>query len=151
MPSTSQNDKHKLFGRTQKDFSNCSDKTKKRRIQEITDNVSSEQLIFAVKSSFMEQGKRAAADLLEKSILSPNRAVKMRRSLQTIETFKTVVPYTPEEALAFILNTGMTKDMYIRTRIGAMERNANIFPAYEKVKKAKIECIPEGVIVSDEG
>jgi len=62
-----------------------------------------------------------------------------------------VTPYTPEDALAFILNTGMSKDMYIQTRLGAKQRDAGIYPSYEKIKEVKKQCYPEGIKVTNEG
>lgn len=62
-----------------------------------------------------------------------------------------MTPYTPEDAFAFILNTGMSKDIYIQTRLGAKQRNADIYPSYEKIKEAKKQCYPDGIKVTNEG
>lgn len=75
----------------------------------------------------------------------------MRRDLEKAQSAVGVTPYTPEEALAYIFNAGMTKDVYIETRLGAKKRNANIYPSYEEVKKVKAHCTPEGVTVSNRG
>ncbi|KYN14460.1 hypothetical protein ALC57_13337, partial [Trachymyrmex cornetzi] len=62
-----------------------------------------------------------------------------------------IVPYTSEEALAFILNAGMSKDMYIQTRLGAKKRNADIYPSYERVREVKRQCYPQGVTITEKG
>lgn len=119
-------------------------------MEQIRCSSSSEELVFAVKTDLYQQGKRAAADLLAQSTeYSPSRPVKLRRILNKKEVG--VTPYTPEDALAFILNTGMSKDMYIQTRLGAKQRNADIHPSYEKIKEAKKQCYPEGIQVTNEG
>ncbi|KAL4125867.1 hypothetical protein QTP88_010104 [Uroleucon formosanum] len=117
--------------RPQKEFSECSSKTKKRRVEQI-------------------RCSSAAADLLAQSTeYSPSRPVKLRRILNKKEVGMT--PYTPEDALAFILNTGISKDMYIQTRLGAKQRNADIYPSYETIKEAKKQCYPDGIKVTNEG
>lgn len=144
-------EKRSSSGRPEKNFEECTERTKRRKIQDITNDVSPDKLLFATKSSLHKQGKRAAADLLSQATEhSPSRPVEIRRAFKQCAK-ATIIPYTPTEALAFILNTGMTKDMYIYTRLEAKRRNANIYPAYEKVKEVKLQCYPEGIIVTNRG
>lgn len=77
---------------------------------------SSEELLFTVKMDLYQQGKRVAADLLAQSTeYSLSRPVKIQRTLN-LKNKTEVTPYTPEDALVIILNTGMSKYMYIQTR-----------------------------------
>jgi len=58
--------------------------------------------------------------------------------------------YTEDDALAFIVNTRVTKDSYHKTRLGAKQRGANIYPSYDRIRLAKERCYPEGIKHSEE-
>lgn len=45
------------------------------------------------------------------------------------------MPYTKDEALAFIIDTRMTKDAYHKTSFGAKQCGANIYPSYDCLEK----------------
>lgn len=47
-----------------------------------------------------------------------------------LDKFKSIVSYTKDDALAFLIDTGMTNDEH-KTRIGAKQRRANIYLSYE--------------------
>lgn len=66
----------------------------------------------------------------------------MKKALKT----KKVIPFSSQEALAFILDNKLTKQQYINKRCEAIKLNANIYPAYEHIKKAKQECYPANCV-----
>lgn len=139
-------------GRPQKIFSECTARTKRRRTEDLRASTSFEELVVATKTSLYHEGLKSAAELLgQYTENSKSESIEVARIIKTSKPAKLIVPYTPEEALAFILNTGMTKDAYMQTRLGAKQRNADIYPVYEKVLAAKKLCYPEGVIVTDCG
>ena len=57
---------------------------------------------------------------------------------------------TPYEALAMILDLGLTELQYKKIRVNALKRNACIYPAYEHVLAAKKMCQPENIVTSPE-
>jgi hypothetical protein len=63
---------------------------------------------------------------------------------------KTVMPNTEDEALAFIVDTRMTKNAYHITRLGAKQREANIYTSYHRIRLAKERCYPEGIEIREE-
>ena len=57
---------------------------------------------------------------------------------------------TPYEAVAMILDLGLTELQYKKIRINALKRNACVYPAYEHVLAAKKECEPPNFVSSPE-
>lgn len=62
-----------------------------------------------------------------------------------------ITPYTPREALAYMLDTDMSKASYHLTRMQANSRGADLYPQYDKVREAKRECYPstDSIIITD--
>jgi hypothetical protein len=60
------------------------------------------------------------------------------------------MPYTDYEALAFIVDTRMTKDAYRIIRLGAKQRGPNINLSYHRIRLAKERCYPEGIEIREE-
>lgn len=79
---------------------------------------------------------------------SSNRPIKIRKHYNKSFEKNKITPYS-EEALAFLINTRMTKDSYNTTRLGAKQRGANIYPSFDKVRSAKLRCYPDGIKVSE--
>ena len=51
----------------------------------------------------------------------------------------------PHEALTMILDWGFTKEQYQKLRTNAIKRNADIYPPYDQVKDAKLDCQPQNI------
>lgn len=141
-PSTSR-------GRPSKSFFDLSERSKRRKTEYLRKTTTSEVLICAAKNTLHSEGKRAAAQILSQiTEYSPRRAIKIKNIYKN--SSKTVMPYTEDEALAFIVDTRMTKDAYQITRLGAKQRGANIYPAYHRIRLAKERCYPEGIEIHEE-
>jgi hypothetical protein len=90
--------------------------------------------IFVAKSKLYKSGKRILAYLLEEGASTPKKkTLTMKKALK----IKKVIPFSPQEAIAFILDNKPTKQQYINIRCDAIKCNANINPAYEHIKKSK--------------
>lgn len=48
----------------------------------------------------------------------------------------------PTEALALIIESGLTKNSYQVIRTQAKSRGADIYPSYKRVCEVKVECYP---------
>lgn len=144
-PSTSR-------GRPRKTFLDLSERSKRRQTEFLRKTTTNEELIWATKSSLFAEGKRASADLLSQvTKYSPRRAIKIRKIYKNSQNkFKSITPYTEDEALAFIIDTRMTKDSYHKTRLGAKQRGANIYPSYDRIRLAKEKCYPESIEISED-
>jgi hypothetical protein len=80
---------------------------------------------------------------------SPNRPIKIRKLYNKSFEKNKITPYSEDEVLAFLINTRMTKDSYNTTSLGAKQREANIYPSYDKIRSAKLRCYPDGIEVSE--
>ena len=54
-----------------------------------------------------------------------------------------IVPYTPEKALALILDYGLSKDSCQQIGLGAFEAGCKLYPPYNAVREAKEQCMPK--------
>ncbi|KAE9542437.1 hypothetical protein AGLY_003298 [Aphis glycines] len=61
----------------------------------------------------------------------------------------TFTPYTGDEALAYIIDSHITKNAYQQTRIGAKQRGANIYPSYKQIIESKQRCYPEDINMNE--
>ena len=57
---------------------------------------------------------------------------------------------TPARALADVLELNLTQDNYLKLRSQAIEHNADIFPAYNKVQEMKKLCLPNNIVYKDD-
>jgi hypothetical protein len=85
-------------------------------------------------------GQRNVASLFEDSLSFPNRAKKIK-SAYTCLNKNRPIPYTPVEALAFIIDNKLTKQQYTNIHIGSKNRNSDIYPSYKNVLIEKKKTI----------
>ena len=85
----------------------------------------SPQLAFAAASTIRREGRRKAAHILE-VVASPRRGPRLSRRLAASERRRQPQPYTPEEALALLIDLGLSRAQYQRLRMEAKARGADI-------------------------
>jgi hypothetical protein len=61
----------------------------------------------------------------------------------------TIRPYSFEETLGLMVDLGLTKENYIKMRLGAKERGAYIYPSYHVIQEAKWKCYPVNIKISE--
>lgn len=106
---------------------------------------STPELTYATKMKLRSSGKIAEANLLEEALYTtPTRAKKITSAWRSSLSQK-VVSYTPEEALALILDANLSREAYQKIRMGAKRRGADIYPSWKRVQKAKKRCYPLAV------
>ena len=54
-----------------------------------------------------------------------------------------------DEALAFIINTNLSKSSYQCIRNTSRKQNANIYPSYHEVRNAKEQCYPKNIQIQE--
>ena len=126
-------------------FNELSDRTKRRRTATLRETVPTDELTFAAKTSIYNGGKRLAAEMIEHTLSSPSKPKKMKEALKA----EPVVPYSDDEALAWMLDTKVNRDNYQLTRSQAKKRKADIYPSYKKIQEAKKRCYPGDIFVDD--
>lgn len=128
----------KPSGRHSKGFSECGLRTKKKKIQQIKANYSTEELIFAAASSATSAGCR----LTGKSIQHISKGCVASTSLAERKSADSL---TAEEAVGFLCRNGFSKAQYNDIRKTTLERGIDIYPAYNHLVIAKNLCYPLGL------
>ena len=135
------------IGRPKKDFGDLCPKAQIKQVSTLMKQATCEQLMVATSSSLYKSGMRTASKIVATLNTDETAAQQIKKSLDT--PVKLPVPFSPEEALALYVDVGHTKHTYQRTRLSAKERNADIYPNYHRLQKAKIMCYPDGLKVTD--
>ncbi|KAF2891955.1 hypothetical protein ILUMI_14218 [Ignelater luminosus] len=95
----------KTPGRPIKSFTTSSERTKRRKAIKLAPTASTEKLVLATKSCLYSEGKRATAELLiQATQSSPTRSLKIKKAYHKSLQENKVIPYTNDEALAYIID-----------------------------------------------
>lgn len=136
------------LGRPIKPFEECTTKVKKRKLKELLETKSPEELALANEMSLRSSGKRDAAKLVkELSVSSPGRATSLKQAKNMIRDQK----LTPEKALSLIIDAKLSVHQYNTIRQSAKDEGSDLFPPYYLVQKAKEQCYPpeDAILVTD--
>ena len=138
-------------GRHRLAFSKLSRVSKLRATSKLRQESSSEQLVFAATSATYQEGRRSACRLLG-AVSCPVRGPPLAAALSTAGP-SVVQPYSPEEALALLVDLGLTKAQYVSMQQEAKRRAAPIYPIYNRVSEAKSASMPplESITVTADG
>ncbi|CAH0555193.1 unnamed protein product [Brassicogethes aeneus] len=68
-------------------------------------------------------------------------------ALQPSEANKLISSYSPDEALALMVDLKLTKHQYIAMQKGANKRNVNLYPPYYLVLQSKVKCYPNEIVI----
>lgn len=147
--STSAEKNASLTGRPPLDFSEKSERSKRRQAANLSmsENNQTNLLVTAASMSARKEGQVDLAVVLKETIESPSRPSKIRKLCH--QDIKSPISMSEEEALAFILENDFSKRQYCNIRLESKRRNSDIYPSYNKVLAVKNKCRPNGVIVDD--
>ncbi|XP_049304258.1 uncharacterized protein LOC125776435 [Bactrocera dorsalis] len=135
-------------GRPRLPFSAKSDFGKRKEAADLSaEKADTNLLVRAAATSARTQGDTDLAAVLKESMESPTRPSKMRKFVN--EDPKKPIPYSADEALAFLLEHNFSKEQYNAIRDGSKKRNSDIYPHYNKIAAAKLKCRPEGIEASE--
>ena len=132
-------------GRPTVQFELGSQRTKKRKSDELRSNRSSSELLYAAMRQLREEGRPKDANIVQKLIDA---------DCDGCIDLKDEAVYTPDEALALLLDCRLSKEDYHSLRSGAVAKGSQLYPSYHLVLEAKERCLPtadssESVSVSD--
>lgn len=132
-------------GRPRKLFLESGIRSKLKKVENLGSTASVEEFAFATEVQLKKKGKHAAAAVVNEVTMStPKRARKYQRVYKSMQQCEaTVNKIKPEEALAVVINTKSSKTSYLSYRMLANVSNANIFPSWNKIPKAKQKCYPD--------
>lgn len=129
-------------GRPPRGFEEISERSKTRRVRHLVQQHSAKELSFATRMSLRSAGKRhAAAVVKEATETTPTRAAKMRKALRT-SLSKRIETFSPEEALALIIDLKLSTHQYKLLRQRTKMKGINLYPAYDTIINAKNDCYP---------
>lgn len=123
-------------GRPPKDFDQCADRTKRRKIEEVCATLSENQIQRAA----IRNMKKPVAKVVKQVMFTDvSEANKISKKIMRDE----VIPLTPLESLLFLIEAKFSKSQYIMLRELSMSRNSLLFPTYREVALAKKHCYPD--------
>lgn len=130
-----------------KNFDLLSGRSKRRRTKKLVASHSPEELAFATRSSLMKKGKRNVAHAIKKTVESSPRSLRIIKKGNFSQNVSE--KHTPEEALALIVDSKLTRSQYTKLRKAAKNKNCHLYPSYDEVLKAKKACYPEDIEVTE--
>lgn len=138
----------RLGGRPQKPFSELADCSKRRRTENLRASVEEKALTFAASMACREQGNEPAAKLIRLVDENPAAAEEIMDSWRKRDE-SGPQPYSPEEALAFMISNDLTKKQYKAILKSTKSRNCNIYPSYHKILAAKNAAYPPDLVIHE--
>lgn len=125
-------------GRPSKSFDELSERSKRRKTEEIRATVVDDVIVHAAQTTLRVQGKRNASKILKEITNIPSRAHEYRKAVDKKGDKDSVTPLTPLQALTMFVEADLTRRQY------EIIRNTNkvFYPPYYLLLQAKQECYP---------
>lgn len=138
-PSTSQleNKPAPGPGRPKIEFDQASLKTKRRRVDDLIQSRSTDELAVAAQISNRLAGNRDVADVIKCVTEIPHKASDIKKKISTPITQRCL---SSDEALAYYVDAKCSRHTYQQTRKWALKAGHNVYPSYHNVMKAKNNC-----------
>ena len=113
-------------GRSCVNFEHSSERTKRRKSQDIRIKYTADELAHAAQMKVREQGNIDAANICKEACLNkPTRSTKMNNKINSnIETF-----FEPHEDLCHMINTNSIKSSYNYIRKVTRVKNCYVWPS----------------------
>lgn len=138
-------------GRRPLEFQKKSERSQRREAAKISTQNEHDpsRIILACKHAARKSGEKDLHAVLKEVFKSPHRLSKVRKLLDT--STSVIKKKNPNEALSFLLDNSLTKNVYINMRIETKSCGADIWPLYNDVRDAKAQCRPpkEVVMISE--
>lgn len=126
-------------GRPSLEFTMSSERSKRRKTQDIRTSFNSVELAYATQMSLRSSGQSDAAKVIKDvTMTSPLRASKYRKAYSATDE----ITLSEEAALSAMIEYKFSKSTYQGMRRLGKENNCKLYPSYEKVMKAKKRCYP---------
>lgn len=127
--------KHLNAGRPEKSFEDASERSKRRKTEELRKSDSPNKIIYAAQMELRATGQRHASNILKEISENQDRA---HEYVKAVKCPKTIQPQIcPEEALKMFVKANLTATQYEIIR----ETTGNL-PCYSVLQKHKKACYP---------
>lgn len=123
-------------GRPMKSFEDSSERSKRRKTEELRGNFEKDIIIHAAKVELGKSGKKDASNVLKDITSTPTRATKYKKAFYLTKSSKKQHSLTPMQALQMFVDADLTQGQYEIIR----KTNKNFFPCYSVVQRAKNKC-----------
>lgn len=137
--------------RQKKAFIECSSRTKRRRIEEVQQTLTKDE----IEGAYFRNVRDDISSEIDAEILKGLAKVDTRSKeliLKIVQgNFNEIVKYTPEEALALTIDLKLSKFQYELLHSQAKQRQADIYPPYKHVFEVKKNCYPSDVTITEMG
>ncbi|XP_026314172.1 apyrase-like [Hyposmocoma kahamanoa] len=117
-------------GRPKKSFDDSSLKTKRRRVEDLLEIRSASELTVAAELATRKEGHRSVAKQIKEIGESPKKNKCSEQSRQL----------TPDEALAYYVDSKSTCHSYKQTRKWSMKAGHQVYPSLYSLGKSKASC-----------
>ena len=132
-----------IGGRPKKDWASSGERAKRLRVSELKKVHTTDELMCAATSRAKDSpGKRSLWHAVKQSVSDPD---KVRKSLEKSEPMM----MTPTQALALKVQLDLSDDQYQILRNSAIQQHANIYPTLHALLKAKEECYPVDLSITE--
>lgn len=126
-----------LPGRPRKAFGESSERTKRRKTQELRSTLEEGVILHAAQVELNKSGQRDASKILKDITSTPTRATEYKRAYTTSKS-ENDSRLTPMQALKMFIEADLTRGQYEIIR----NTNKKFFPCYSLLQQAKKECYP---------
>lgn len=139
-------------GRPSVEFSEMSDRSKRRVIGEISNQCKNDPLkiLMAARYAANKSHDTELSSVLKELISNPQSCVQIKQLIKAPQSFKVK---TPEEALAFLFDNKLSKSVYTNIHLETKACGSDVWPSYDRVKETKRLCRPprEAIQINESG
>lgn len=137
-------------GRPRKEFDESSNKTKRRRVDDLVRSRGTTELMVAAEMSARLSGHRDLATVIKDASESREKCRIMKKSVRCSDSTNQRC-LTKEEALAYYVDSKSSSHSYKQTRKWSMKAGHQVFPSFYSIRKAKAACYPpeEQIVVNE--
>ncbi|KAK9688610.1 hypothetical protein QE152_g35188 [Popillia japonica] len=125
-------------GRPSKCFHESSERSKRRKTEEIRSTVGDDVIVHAAQTTLSVQGQRYASKILKEITNCPSRAHEYRKAVDKKGNKESAAPLTPLQALTMFVEADLTRRQYEIIR----NTNKTFYPPYYLLLEAKQKCYP---------
>lgn len=132
-------------GRPSKEFQECSERSKRRKTENVRSEIPHDELTYAAVMSERAAGNNDLSQLIKQASVTPTRATKFRKIIYSAEKYTKSCKLTVTKALIKYVEADLTRKQYNVIRSGLED----IYPCYSLLQKGKKECYPKDIYVSE--
>lgn len=132
-PADSEANEASTRGRPSLEFAASSERSKRRKTEELRQSHTAEELCYAAQMSLRSSGEVMSSKKV-KDVITPAPLPTLSKTQHT--------PLSIDEALSVIVEAKLTKHQYNVIRNSMKKHNCHLYPSYDAIREAKASCYP---------